>query len=185
MKRTLVVVAAVVGFATAAGAATLTAFTTNAANVVQNTFLVGETILLKVTGDATVFTPDLAIQGGVTWNPAVAAQAGATTQGSWLPAQGALPNGAGFSYVFSQTSGAAQAPINAIDTSVVPLIATALGVSNVTMQVGSVLDFFGIYDSPPSSATVHSFTVIVPEPATAGLIGLGLLGLVLGGRRRA
>jgi len=186
MKRTLVVVAAVVGFAAAASAGTLTAFTTTSGNVVSNTFSVGDTILLKITGNSEGGLDD-AVQGGATWNPAVASQAGATTQGNFLDTQGFLPSGAGFSYFLSQTAASPRTAITAIDTSIITLVATAAGISDVTFAVGTVLDFFGLYQTPPSGAVQHSFTVnpVIPEPATAGLIALGLFGLVFGGRRRA
>jgi len=38
---------------------------------------------------------------------------------------------------------------------------------------------------PQSSILLNSATVIIPEPGTASLLGLGLLGLVVAGRRRA
>jgi hypothetical protein len=182
MKRTLVVVAAVVGFAAAAGASTLTVFTTNAANVPTNTFNVGDTILLKLEGTAT--GTDNGIQVGLNWGGNTTALPFSSTMGGWLA--GALPPPTdGGAIVVNGTAGSPQGPIVATDTSVVSMIADAIGVSTVTYQFGSVLDFFGIYEYPPGGAVQHSFTVIVPEPATAGLIGLGLLGLVLGGRRRA
>jgi hypothetical protein len=48
----LVFLALVLWFATAAGAGMLTVFTTDTANIAKNAFDVGETILLKVTGDS-------------------------------------------------------------------------------------------------------------------------------------
>jgi len=50
---------------------------------------------------------------------------------------------------------------------------------------GSQLDFFGIYQYPISSPDTGTTFSIIPEPTTATLIGLGLFGLALGGRRRA
>src|SRR5688572_23620129 len=103
MKRTLVVAAAVIGFATSASAATLTVFTTNYSGVAQNTFGYGETLLLKVTGDSQGGT-DNAIEGRLVWDGAltttVVSPPGCNgsflfpcttiTQGDWLPDKGSL-----------------------------------------------------------------------------------------------
>ena len=180
MKRTLVVVAAVVGFAAAASASTLTVFTTNSSNVAQTVFNVGDTILLKVTGVAT--GTDLGIQGRLDFNAAITSVVG-TVQGTWLPTI-VNNSGDGFSYAFNQTSGSAQAAINPTDTTVITLIADAIGTSTVTWG-GSSLDFFGIYQYPITDPSTGASFSIIPEPTTATLIGLGLFGLALGGRRRA
>jgi hypothetical protein len=179
MKRTLVVVAAVVGFAAAASASTLTVAT----NHVTNLFNVGEQVILTVNGNA---------QGGVasgilgTLNYSAALTSFVSnSQTAMYPLLGPLASGPGSSDTFNQINGLASpsAPSTQTIVSTVTLNAVAPGVVNVTWNAAS-LDFFGTYGNPVPAGT--SFTIVtVPEPATAALIGLGLIGLVLGGKRRA
>jgi hypothetical protein len=63
----------------------------------------------------------------------------------------------------------------------VTLLADAIGIVHVNWD--PVTDFFGSYNGTyvPTGAT---FT-IVPEPATAALLALGQLGIVLGARARS
>jgi hypothetical protein len=188
MKRTLVVVAAVVGFATAASAATLTVTTTNTSAVAQNTFTVGDTIILKVVGDAQGETSTY-IHGELTWNGALTTTVSANQAPTMYANAGALLLSDGLGTVFDSNCGcsAPTAPLSQIQTSTVTLVADAAGISQVGWG-GEELAFFSISTYNGTNVPVnpvHSFTIVpVPEPGTATLIGLGLLGLVFGGRRR-
>ena len=79
------------------------------------------------------------------------------------------------------TATAANSTVPLITT--VSFLATGAGESNVNWDTdtagGFGLDFFGITQAPGTVITV------IPEPTTAALLGLGLLGLTITGRRRA
>lgn len=185
MKRTLILLAAVVGFATAANAATLNLVSDKA------TYNVGETIVLTATG-TTAGTSDAAVALFVRVEYDAALTEGVSgmqtphTQMMTTPiaAGFAGPAGDGAAHLLDQVIGISPGTVNATPTvGTVTLIAQAAGVVNVSyfVQAGDALtlNYFGITSQPGISF------LIVPEPTTAALIGLGLVGLVLGGRRRA
>jgi hypothetical protein len=186
MKRTLFVVAALVAFATAASAATI--------SVVSNklTYGVGEQVILTVTGDSQGGKDD-AVLGRLEYSAALtttltSSQSQFTRGGGVIFAlTGSLAQGDGFADVINQIidSGGTPRTVDNLQISTATLVADAAGTVAVSWAtgVGFQLDFFGL-DATSQPGTIASFTII-PEPTTAALLGLGLLGLVLGGRRRS
>jgi hypothetical protein len=187
MKRTLFVVVALVAFATAASGATI--------SVVSNklTYNVGETISLSISGDSQA-TKDNGIFGQLEYSAAltdtVTSSQSEMKGGSATFTTGNLGRGDGFAEVFDQLNGtAANVTVSTLLASTATLVAQAAGIVNVnwSLSPGLQLDFFGLTSvgnggTAPDTAT--TFTII-PEPGTAALLGLGMLGLVLGGRRRS
>ena len=181
MKRTLFVVAVLVAFAAAASAATLSVVSD------KTTYLTGETITLSVNGDAQGAS-STGIYGRLVFDGALV-NLGTNTQKligqNWVKgALSANDNGGAGSTVeaFNQVNlnGGFQTATSPIAT--ITLIAAALGVENMTWDTtgaGFQLSYFGLTSAPGVTFT------IVPEPTTVALLGLGLLGLTLGGRRRS
>jgi hypothetical protein len=186
MKRTLFVVAALVAFATAASAATI--------SVVSNklTYNPGEQVILTVTGNSQGGKDD-AVFGRLEYSAALTTSLTSSQSqltrggGSIFALTGSLAQGEGFADVINQIidSGGTPRTVDNLQISTATLLADAAGTVAVTWStgLGFELDFFGLTSgtNPGPQAT---FTII-PEPTTAALLGLGLLGLVLGGRRRS
>jgi hypothetical protein len=173
MKRTLFVMAVVLGFATAASAATLTVVSDKAS------YTVGETITLSVSGDAQGELAYGAI-GRLLYSAALTDTVGVVENAinnTWL-LSGAPAFGDGFAEAFNQIALAPATMNGANPIAIITLTATGVGTVNVDWS--GDLDFFSVDGARPGT----SFE-IVPEPTTAVMLGLGLFGLALGGRRRS
>ena len=191
MKRIflLTLATAVAGFATVANAATLTV-SADAASYAS-----GATITLTVTGSinpvaeaAPNIFVTLGVPGNATFASATAEQAytpGMFGNTNWAVGAGESNVNAGVYSAFDQIFGTGSAPFgnNFNGTDEAYVIATALFTAGApgaaAFDFGGDTNFFGI-----SGASSGVTVTIIPEPATAALMGLGLFGLAMAGRRR-
>jgi hypothetical protein len=193
MKRTLktlMVLAAFAGFASGANAASV--LMTADSNVVFQ----GGTIVLHGVVSSTTLESDNTVFGAILYQDAFlsvnAANNSQVGLPGWATSLGALSCNTTRCVSFSQ--------INANGVLPVPGGAVAFQISSTefvvdaTTPIGTILtfnwqstpstqrlDYFGVTSAPGTTVTV----VPIPEPTTAAMLGLGLLGLALAGRRRS
>ena len=196
MKRFLIaVLGAAVAFATVANAATLVATAPDAASGAPVTItLVGTTdpetettqsIDVRIVGGGTAVSTETGLAGvcvagsgcipGAAWS--VGGTQGTNVGGNYqafnqIGGLAAVPNTA------NMTAGSPFNTGNSSLTSVYTITAGAPGTYPIMLSSIGV-GFFGV----TGTAQIGSYTV-VPEPTTAALMGLGLLGLAVAGRRR-
>jgi hypothetical protein len=152
------------------------------------TYNIGETITLTITGDdagATAYSiyGRLLYSGALVDNGTRSQVAIVDDSGPWV--KSVLNEGddgvEAYSDAISQLTINAGTALNLPGTlSTVTLIAKAMGVVNVNWNttIPNQLDFFGLTDAPGTSFE------IVPEPATAFLLGLGLIAIAAAQRCR-
>jgi hypothetical protein len=174
--------AIVLGASLGAQAATLTMSADKA------TYGVSETITITVLGDSTGIR-DGGIFGTVVYDMALVSSTGTQTQTKMRGAVKWIMGGLntdlpilGTQDSFSQINGTTipQTSTKKL-TAVMTFKVEASGTAAFDWWIGEAaqrLDFFGLTSG--AGVTVD----IIPEPSTAGLMGLGLIGLVVAGRRR-
>jgi hypothetical protein len=154
----------------------------------KSTYLTGETITLTVIGVGTGTSNG--IFGSVNYGGLVSADGGQsqsmlTSFGGGVPwIVGALfvdnPN-VGTQDSFNQTPGVTPFTVDQALTAVMTFTANAAGVASFSWLINAGLEslnFFGLTNAAGETVT------IVPEPTTAALLGIGLFGLAVAGRRR-
>jgi hypothetical protein len=188
-------VALIAGFASVANAASLTM------TAGSNTVLQGGSITLTTTVSVLSTESDNAIFGAIQLSGASGVPAGVTSVAAsntqnglpgWATSVPALTCTTAFCQVFSQIdSTAPNTPAADVTNFVISTV--IFNVAN-TVPIGTVinfnwrtapttqrLDFFGITGLTSTGVSV----TVVPEPTTAAMLGLGLFGLALAGRRRS
>ena len=111
------------------------------------------------------------------YSPSSSQNQGGTFSGAIPWTLGALNSGAGFAVAINQIIGLNPLAASTDASGTVQLVAGGPQTVSISLNAGT-LDYFGAPDPGGISVT------IIPEPTTAGLLGLGLLSLAVAGRRR-
>ena len=191
MKRNLVLAAALLSLGLASAA--------NAASVVLSPnqltpYNTGEIITLTVSVTADAGETDTSVFGVVQYQSAFVTPVALSQAQNQLPATLAGPWNVGVlpacttinCRAFSQTNSGGTVGVTNFVIATMQFTATGpIGsIGNFTWQSAPIsqrLDFFGVTSAPGATVSI----VPIPEPTTAAMLGLGLFGLAMAGRRRA
>ena len=190
MKRTLIAMVAALGLASSASAATLSLDTDAATYNVSDTITVTMTLNIDGTegAGATSAFAQISWDGVVGVGAANSTQSGNLTSFSgglnWTAGGGLCVSGS-LCTMIDQLQGLTSFAPDSPDsiTATLEIHANAIGALNLQVVDGT-FNVFGLNSAATQIGANAAAATVVPEPGTAAMVGLGLLGLASVGRRR-
>ena len=186
MKRTVHFLTAIV-FVVAISVSATAATSINL--VASGSFTQGSLITLETFATADGGETDNTIFGAINFSDAfLNSNAPGNSQVPLFTSIGALTCTTAFCVAFSQVNAAGPIAVNLTNALIATTTFTATAAPGTTITFAwrttpttQRFDWFGLTNGTPPSINV----TVIPEPTTVALLGLGLVGLAVAGRRRA